>query len=78
MSIPVHFELIPVETSVLDWHYACLQTRNVVETNQCPSAVPLSCGAVDVRALSRAVPAHGKIAPPWASYLVLWVWASVH
>ena len=63
-----------LSTSVHDWHYAWLQTRNAVETNQCPSAVPLSCGA----ALScNAVPAYGKIASPWASCLVLWVWASV-
>ena len=27
-----------LSASVLDWHYACLQTRNVVEANRRPSA----------------------------------------
>ena len=60
-----------LSTSVLDWHYACLQTRNVVETNQCPSAFPLL--------VVLFVPGPAALAPPCSTRAssLLWMRGSV-
>ena len=56
---------------LLDWHYACLQTRNVVETNQCPSAFPFL--------VVLFVPGPAALAPPCATRAssLLWMRGSV-
>ena len=60
-----------LSTSVLDWHYACLQTRNVVETNQCPSAFPFL--------VVLFVPGPAALAPPCSTRAssLLWMRGSV-